>query len=337
MPHSIVRAENEWRFDPVDGAWTVLALNRRTVPPFVVTRESSEASLYEASACPFCTQGAAHDERSGDAFGARVLDRVERGAQCVVALPSPTPLCFVEHEPPPVAPFVAGGALGAHEVLVPLGELNHGATLATLGEGALSGLFTLLARRSLDLREDRRLQSLSLSLLPRPLGRLDHLHASLLATPFPGREAKDPSLCPLCQDLKAAHAAGRVLIEGDGYTAYIPYAPRRTLHVRIAASAHGGIATFAALERLETAAAANDLARVVDQVANALAELAPSAPLILSLLALPISEDHPGAHVLFELTCPFEVDTPLSLGLGVRVVPFLPEELASILRPLVDA
>lgn len=335
MPHPIVRADNEWRFDPVDGAWTLVALNRRTVPPLVATRSPAEAALHAEGECPFCDT--AQPERGqAEPLRGRVLDHIERGRHRLVALPSPTPLCFVEHEPPPATPFVSGGALGAHEVLVPLGELSHDATLASLGTDGLSGLLTLLARRALDLREDHRLQSLSLAVLPRPLGRLDHLHASLLATPFPGREAKDPSLCPLCEDLKAAHATGRVLVEADGYTAYLPYAPRRTLHARVAASAHGGVATFAALERLETAAAANGLARVIDAVATALGRVAPGAPLVLSLPALPLAEGHEGAHVLFEISCPLEADAPLAEGLGVRVVTLPPEELASLLRPMLE-
>lgn len=335
MPHSIVRADNEWRFDPVDGAWTVLALNRRTIPPFALSRPPAEAALHEERDCPFCElaqPGPGHHE----AFRGRVLDHIERGTWRLVAAPSPTPLCFVENEPPPATPFVPGGALGAHEVLVPLGELGHDATLATLGVDGLSGLFTLLARRALDLREDRRLQSLSLSVLPRPLGRLDHLHATLLATPFPGREAKDASLCPLCEDLKAAHVSGRVLAESEGFTAYVPYAPRGTLHVRIAASSHGGVATFAALERLETAAAANGLARVTERVASALSRVAPGAPLTLSLPALPLGEGHEGAHVLLEITCPVEADAPLAAGLGVRVITLAPEELTGMLRRWVE-
>lgn len=335
MLTSIVRADNEWRFDPVDRAWTVLALNRRTLPPPALVPSATEAALLAASTCPFCHPEPASSRGHGPAFG-RSLDRVERGPWTLVALPSPTPLGFVEDGPPPTAPFVAEGALGAHELLVPLGERAHGATLDTLGKEGLSGLFTLFARRALDLREDRRLQSLALVFLPAPMGRLAHPHAALFATPFAGPEAKDAALCPLCEDLKAAHASGRVLLEEDGYTAFVPYAPRRTLHVRVAASRHGGVTTFAALERLETAAAANALATGVERVAKALARLMPKAPLSLSLPALSLARENAGAHALLELTCPLEVDTPLADALGVRVSTFPPEELAAALRRQLD-
>lgn len=321
MSHSIVRADNAWRFDPVDGAWTLVALNRRTLPPLVVRRPEAEEALLAQLGCAFCGP-----------LETRALDRLHRGPFEVVALPSPTPLCFVEHQPPEATPFAMNGALGAHELLVPVGEKAHGASLTGLGESGLSAMLTLLARRASDLRRDVRLLRLSLSFLPAPLARLPHTHAALLAAPFTARHAAERAVCPLCQDLEAARATGRVLVESSGFVAFVPHAPKTTLHVRVAATEHLGVSSFAPLERLETAAAAGALARVVLQVALALEALVPGAGVAFAMPALPLSEEARGAHALFELFVPEGADDALARAHGTRITTLPPEELAGMLR-----
>lgn len=328
---SIVRADNEWRFDPVDGAFTVVALNRRWLPPPPRQRSADERALGQELPCPFC---ASADTLStpDDPFRGRLLDHVERGAVSWVAIPSPTPLAFVEAEVPPATPYTPGPALGAHELLVPLGAPHHAQTLADLSATELSGLITLFARRALDLREDRRLQSVSLALLPASCTRLEHLHAAVLARPFPGYAAREAALCAVCQDIRAADATGRVLHRDADYVAYVPYAPRHTVHIRIAASHHGGASSLGPLEHLESADAADSLGAVVMEITNQVQGFHRGLPLALTLNALPLGREQAGAHLLFELTCPVDADAELAASLRTRIVTFLPEALANLLR-----
>lgn len=343
MPFSILRADNEWRFDPVDEAWTLLALNRRALPPLAPGRDAAEADLRRASDCPFCGVPGAEaampaassptDALLREApFGGRALDQLERDGQRWVTIPSPTPLCFVEHEAPPAAPFTATGALGAHELLLPLGSAWHDAHLASLPPAVAGGILTLLSRRAADLREDARLQSIALSWLPSAMGRLPHHHAVLLAKPFPGRQAQSAALCPLCEDLKSAQANGRVLWEHDGFVAYAPFAPRHNLHVRVVAAQHGGVGTFAALERLEDAHAADGLAEGLVQVARGFSRWAHGAGVALSMPALPLSLEAVGAHVYFEVVVPFDADQALGESLDARIVTLPAEAWLADLR-----
>lgn len=342
MPFSILRADNEWRFDPVDEAWSLLALNRRALPPFAPTRDAGEESLRGASECAFCGVPPAPDavaplEDPRDLlrqppYGGRALDQLQRDDQRWVTIPSPTPLCFVEHEAPPATPFTSTGALGAHELLVPLGSHCHDAHLGTLSPAIAGGILTLLSRRASDLREDARLQSVSLSWLPSASGRLPHHHAALLAKPFPGKQSRSAALCPLCEDLKSAQANGRVLWEHDGFVAYAPFAPRHNLHVRIAAAQHGGVGTFAALERLEDAHVADGLAEGLVQVARGFSRWAHGGGIALAMPSLPLSREAAGAHVYFEVFAPFDTDQALGESLGARIVTLPPDVWLADLR-----
>lgn len=354
MTFTIIRADNEWRYDPVDGAWSLVARNRRTLPPLSVRRTPEEEALRHGAPCPFCdeltqlllpSQAANNDDKDAattpepsvpSPYLHRALDQLDRGTWQMVAIPSPTPLCFVEHEAPPQSPFVSEGALGAHELLLPLGPKAHQISLPRWDVDGISGLLTLLSRRCADLREDRRLQSISMSCLPSTWSRLSHFHASILATPFPGRASKNESLCPICEDLKSAQATGRVLAETDGYIAYIPYAPRHTLHIRIIATQHGGVETFAAMEQLESTAAANALAQLVLRSSQALDALVPNLPLHLNLPSLPLPTQSQGAHLLLELSCPAQNDALLGEGLGARIVALPPEDLVQELKSVVE-
>ena len=355
MTFTIIRADNEWRYDPVDGAWSLVARNRRTLPPLAVRRTSEEEALRHGAPCPFCDLPALPNpsrepeksERTHEDVASteevvpapyvhRALDQLDRGAWQMVAIPSPTPLCFVEHEAPPQSPFVSEGALGAHELLLPLGPKAHQMTLPRWDSDGISGLFTLLSRRCADLREDQRLQSITMSCLPSAWSRLSHFHASVLATPFPGRASQNESLCPVCEDVKAAQATGRVLTENDAYIAYIPYAPRHTLHIRIVAAQHGGSETFASMEQLESNAASTAVAELVLKSSRALEALVPSLPLQLTVPAIPLSTENHGAHLLLELTSPIQNDTMLAEGLGTRIISLPPEDLVQELKGVVD-
>lgn len=173
MAFEILRAENSWRHDPVDDAWTIVTRNRRALEPLDVRPPRGELELHEGHECVFC-------DESVDPVLAEVGHEPR-----LVAVPSPTSLAFVEHDVPPTAPFMHQGALGAHELIIPLGYMNHEARLAALPEGAFEDLLVLFSRRHADLARDVRLQSVRLCVLPTAANRLKHLHGVLLATPFP--------------------------------------------------------------------------------------------------------------------------------------------------------
>lgn len=319
MTH-LLRAENEWRFDLLDEAFTVVARNRRTLEPLEVKMPASEQQVLASLSCPFCEGSVAH-----------ALDRVQGASgREVIALPSPTPIGFVEDEPPPTRAFASGGALAAHEILVATGADMHGKALEDVDEDTLALLLWSYCRRRADLAGDKRLGGASLCVAPAVLSRLPHVHAALLAAPFAAPRFSSVETCPGCRELTDARARGRVVVEGEGVVAYVPFAPRVNVHVRVAAQQHGTTLLSAGHAEEHSREVASVLRDVIARVAR----VAPGATLLLRVCPLPLEEKDDGrtGHLLLELETLFDVDTALSLGLGVRVVTVPPEELAERLR-----
>lgn len=318
----LLRADNEWRFDLLDEQYTLVARNRRVLEPLRVGLPPAEERLRAERRCPFCEDAPAH-----------VIERVaDEDGREVLALPSPTPLTFVEDSPPPAGPFTSAGALGAHELLVASTASLHGASLPNLDEGWLALLLLAFARRRADLAGDRRLLGISLTLPPPTLSRFDHAHGALLATPFAAPRWASAELCPACRELTHARAHGRVLVEREGVAAWIPFAPRADVHVRIASASHGTAALAEDSARTHCQALAKTLVEVVARVTRA----APGAVLLLSSRPLPLAdgEGSKSGHLVLDLEMLFGVDAPLAHGLGARVVSLPPEELAERLRAL---
>lgn len=315
--YAVHRAENAWRYDPVDGQWTVVARNRRVTEPMPLGRPPGENRLDDERSCPFCQRGHEH-----------VIDEVEAGGgERAVALPSPTPLAFVEHGPPPAAPFLEGGALGAHELFVPLGASYHGAAPSALSDGALEALFVLLHRRHGDLARDLRLGALHFALLPALATRVGHLAGVLLGTPFGARPAAPPETCPVIADVEHARRSGRLLVEEGELTAYVPFAPRGTVHVRVTVGTH----PVSRLPPQEEETRAH--ARVIGRLLRALDEAVPEGRAQLTLTRIPL-RPHEGRvpPLLADLELPLESDHLLGRSLGVRITSMPPEDLADVLR-----
>jgi hypothetical protein len=314
MAFEVRRAENEWRYDPVDRAWTVVTRNRRLVSPLDVERAKDERALHQTLECPLCGPMT------------QVLDR--EGA--VVAIPAPSALTFVEDELPPTTPFQISGALGAHEILCVLGSAVHGRDPSDIDEPTFADLLVLFSRRHADLGRDLRLASVSLAMLPVPYARTDHLVASLLATPFPGDDPRPVSACAPCDDHKTAHAQGRVILDDGGIVAYVPFAPRTSLHIRVVAP-HGAV-----VERVPPPeVVVRRYARVIHRALTALQELQKGARLALYLERFPLRPQADGPpHLLASIECINDVDTALGAKLGARIVSAPPEEVARALRTM---
>ncbi len=319
MTH-LIRADNEWRFDLLDEDFSVVTRNRRTLEPLSVQLPASEQRLQASRSCPFCD-----DEPQ------QLLDRV-RGAsgQEVLVLPSPTPLGFVEHGPPPLRAFASAGALAAHELLVASGAKQHGASLTDLDEETLALVLLAYCRRRAELAGDKRLGGVSLCIAPAALSRFAHAHATLLAAPFSAPRYSSVETCPGCRELGDARARGRVVVEGGDVVAYVPFAPRANVHVRLAAVEHG--AELLSLAHAEDRCRA--IARVLHDVIARIGRVAPGAHLLFRVCPLPLSasEDGRRGHLLLEVESLFDVDAVLSQGLSVRVLSVPPEDLAERLR-----
>src|SRR5690606_27969895 len=131
---------------------------------------------------------------------------------------------------------------------------------------------------------DARLGGLSMCIAPAALSRFGHAHAVLLATPFPAPRFSSQETCPVCRELSDARARGRVVVESAGVVAFVPFAPRANVHVRLAPQSHGS-----ALLSAESAEEHSlQLARVLHDVVKRVNQVAPGAELLLRLCPLPL-------------------------------------------------
>jgi hypothetical protein len=251
---NLQRADNEWRYDPVDEAWTLVARNRRMLRPREMAPDSHETRVREGRTCPLCCDDVQHlgeyvIEHRHVHVGGYVAERehahddddddegdeeARRPPVPVVAVVSPTPLLFIENRPPEETHFVSHGALGAHELLAPVGPDFCRLPPSRWGADVCGALFALFAARHTDLARDHRLQSLSFIALPPGAARLAHAHAALMATPFVPRPALPPERCPIKADLDNARENGRLLLDDNGLCVWAPYAPRSSVHLRVA-------------------------------------------------------------------------------------------------------
>lgn len=319
MSDEFWRAENGFRKDPIDQEWTLIARNRRVVPP---------------RSGPRPIEGPAPDPLDARAAAARLphLGERQNGQAHVKAVPSPTPLVFVEQQPPALTPFIESGALGAHELLILAGAPKD-MQVANIDANAFGALFELWAERAHDLAKDLRLQRVGLSLPPVAGRRSPLCAAHLLALPLaPQHPPQVADACVVCAAIKAAQEGGRLVDQREGALSFVPFAPRGAAHVRVVASDHGALLAdasgrVAAAMGTQVAGAAAALARVFETTDLAV-EIAP--------VTLRVSPGQ-AVHVVIDVVASADVDAVAFAQQGVRVCPIPPEDLAAELRSALAA
>jgi len=307
---NIRRGQNTWRFDPVDRLWTVVTQNRQAqwVPPVAADTLGNNPFVDDDFALPF-------------------LDEAVSGNRRAVALPSPTPSLAIEDPPPVFQPFQAEGALGAHELIVPLLPGVDARDAAALSAGELStdsweAMWTVLRRRLWALSNDRRFHQARVLFPAQGQRKLQHPHLHLLALPLP-TDTWPKSACPVCADVQHARDRGRVVATVDDVTAWVPFAPKGALHVRIGADAHVGWMQEDDLSHKDTCSLLRRVTQAVEGVSGGLDVCVAGAQVPLN--------SNEGGHFLLDVFVPYDKDAVFR-DIGVRVCPTSPERLAQLLR-----
>jgi hypothetical protein len=338
---NLQRADNEWRYDPVDEAWTLVARNRRLLRPREMAPDPHETRVREGRTCPLCQNDVQHlgeyvIEHRHVHVGGYVAEREHAHDDApppdarhlpvpVVAVVSPTPLLFIEDRPPDDTHFSSTGALGAHEILAPVGPEFHRLPPSRWGADMCGALFALFASRHYDLSRDHRLQSVSFIALPPGAARLAHAHAALIGTPFLPRPALPADQCPIKADLENAREHGRLLLDEDGLCVWAPYAPRSSIHLRVAVDQ-----TKLPPEPADVLRYGRLIARVLAATDKALG--AARATFALRDVALRPTGGRV-APLLADIEAPLDADAALASALGRRVSSLPPEDLVELLAP----
>ncbi|MCP4504263.1 MAG: hypothetical protein GY822_30450 [Deltaproteobacteria bacterium] len=318
MDFNIRRGQNTWRFDPLDRDWTVVTKNR--TPGL----QQEGEDLVPVGDNPFVQ----------NPFTLPILDdaHVSTESQEVraVALPSPTPCLAIEDPPPVFQPFQAEGALGAHEIIAPLLPDLDAAQAALVSAGDLNSfqweaIWHVMLKRLWALSNDRRFLQARVLFPAISQRRLRHPHLHLLTLPLPTQVgAKDA--CPACADLQHARDRGRVILEIGDFLAWIPFAPRRGLHVRIGNAKH--------THWMHDDNNHKDLTTLLQKCALALQEIAGGTDVCVAGASIPLNNAERG-HTQLDLFVPNDVDDVFQ-EIGLRVCSIDPSRLAQELRELLS-
>jgi hypothetical protein len=318
----IRRAKNTWRFDPVDQAYTLVTGNRSLgalglskLPGAPIDR--AELTRRAAQAL----QGLGEK----NAF----LGTKGEGDTEWVASPSPTPLVFVEEDTVSSLPFSASGALGAHEILCAQNRDLDGLSLWDIASPQWEILLSLFRARSQDLARDVRLFASRLHIRPNAVCRFPLTHGQLLAFPAEIWRGPRDSNCAICEDLAMASEQGTVLTTSKRMVAYVPFAPRSSLHLRIACTQHQSLLSEEDADEL-----IHESSLLLHQALRTLHTFLPQGSYQWSLgpVHLRPEETKTGGHLILDVELLADTDQLTGSGWGIRIANLSPQELASHLR-----
>jgi UDPglucose--hexose-1-phosphate uridylyltransferase len=216
------RPAGELRFDPLTREWVDVVGHRQGRPNL------------PTDACPFCPGGLEAPEPYDVAWFENRWPALAPGA--------PLDLPVAE-----AAGIVSLPAVGACEVV--LFSPEHDQSLATLGRAGVRAVVDLWAARTAALLTREEIEYvLVFENRGRAVGAtIDHPHGQIYGYPFvppvPAQEAAVARAhgCAVCLELRAeTAAASRVVFDGDGWVAWVPYASGQPFGVRAAPRAHVG-------------------------------------------------------------------------------------------------
>jgi len=228
--------------------------------------------------------------------------------------------------------FTALPARGAAEMV--LYTPDHDATMASLGVDGVRKVIDLWAERTTALLARPEIEYV---LVFENRGRLvgatlDHPHGQIYAFPFvpptPRREAEVAAThgCPLCREVPTEIAASvRIVYDGDGWTAYVPFASGWPYGLIVAPSEHA-----ADLASLGGAARDGLATTLVDVLARYDRLFDEPFPYMLWI--------HQGVHLHLHLAPPLRTPDVQryvaagELGSGTLSNPIVPEDAAAALR-----
>ena len=299
---------HELRRDALTGEWVAIVGARQDRPNL------------PASGCPFCVGGL----ESPEPYSVRAFPN--RWPPLVAGAP-------IDLEPPPVDdPFAVRASRGAAEVVLYTPE--HTGSLATVGVDGARAVVDLWAERTAALL-DRPEVAYVLVFENRGAevgATISHPHGQIYGfgavPPLPAREATVAHRgdCPVCAVVTSELAAGtRMVHDGGGWTAHVPFAAGHPFATLVAPRAH-----VVDLPSLDDAARDGLAAALVDVVGRY--DRVHDAPLPYLMWV------HPGVHLHVHFApvhrAPGVLRYVASAEVGAAMLfnPLAPEEAARILR-----
>lgn len=326
---------SELRRDPILSRWVVVTGQPWEDLVRVLQRGRGET----ADGCPFCPGHEA--ETPPEVFAVRSPGPGGTQAPWAVrVVPNKFPFLRIEGDLARVGEGIYDkmSGTGAHEIVIE--SPAHEADWHVLGSPHVAEILRAYRERSRDLRGDRRFRCL---LTARNYGRglaaLPHPHSHILALPVIPKRLEEElrgtleydhrkERCVYCDMIREELRDGRRLIaEGDGFVALVPFAARYPLEVCLLPRSHAH--DFGATEDAALRPLADLLCTLVGRLHTLLSDPAYS----LVLHSSPLGDFvEPRYHWHVEVRVRLPLAEGFEWGTGFFVNPLPPEEAARLLR-----
>jgi UDPglucose--hexose-1-phosphate uridylyltransferase len=326
----------ELRKDPVVGRWVIISTDRGRRP----SDFAPDPVRPRSPNCVFCTGN--EDKTPPEIIAGRATDGVANGpGWSYRVVPNKFPALRIEGdlEPSGEGLFDRMNGVGAHEVIVETPD--HHASLATLSLDAVTDVLLAYRERVLDLKKDPRFEYV---LVFKNHGEaagasLEHPHSQLIATPIipimvteelagSGQYYEMKERCVWCDIVRQERRARqRVIVEGNGFMALAPFAPRFPCETWLLPTRHRSAFEESGIEDLRgLAAVLGDFLRRMDRVLH---EPAYNFMLHTAPLKEPALEHF---HWHLEIIPKLTKVAGFEWGSGFFINPVPPEDAAAALR-----
>jgi UDPglucose--hexose-1-phosphate uridylyltransferase len=321
----------EFRQDPVNGRWVIIASERGRRP----TDFETPPHKVRGGFCPFCPGNESYTPR--EIYGVRK----DGGRWSLRVVPNKFPVLEIEGDLGRAGDGIYDrmNGLGAHEVIVETPD--HDTTLGRLEVPAVEDVLRAYHARYTDLKRDGRLRYV---LLFKNDGEaagasVDHPHSQLIAMPIVPRRAKEElagakrhfeykERCIYCDILRQELSEGtRVVLENEAFVALSPYAARFPFETWIVPKVHQS--SFEAL----SGTGFRTLARTLKNVLMRLARALDDPPYNYMIHTAPLQDEPiPYYHWHMEVIPKLTKVAGFEWGSGFYVNPTPPEEATRFLR-----
>jgi UDPglucose--hexose-1-phosphate uridylyltransferase len=325
----------ELRKDPVVGRWVIISTERARRPsdfaptPVRVTGGN----------CVFCPGNEAKTpEEVLAGRPSRTAPNTPGWTYRVV--PNKFPALRIEGELDPSGEglYDRMNGVGAHEVVIETPD--HGATLASLGEDAVTDVLLAFRERVLDLKKDPRFEYI---LIFKNHGEaagasLEHPHSQLIATPIIPVMVKEEldgaarywelkQRCVWCDMIRQDRGGARMVFEDNGFMALAPFAPRFPFETWIMPRSHRSSFEESGYEELL------GLARTVREFLQRTNRILNTPPYNFMLHTAPLRDSKlPYFHWHLEIIPKLTKVAGFEWGSGFFINPMAPEDSAAHLR-----
>ena len=318
------------------GRWVIISTDRARRPSDVAT----EPVRPTGANCVFC-EGNERKTPPELLAGRAPGSAADRPGWSYRIVPNKFPALRIEGEIDPVGEglFDRMNGVGAHEVVIE--TPRHDGSLATLSPEAVTDVLVACRDRIRDLKQDPRFQYI---LIFKNHGEaagasLEHPHSQLIATPIipvmvaeelagSGRYFEIKERCVWCDIVRQeTRTQRRIVLEGDGFTALAPFAPRLPFETWILPTRHRAAFEESGVDELR------GLARVLGEFLRRMNGVLRDPPYNFMLHTAPL-RDAPveSFHWHLEIIPKLTKVAGFEWGSGFYINPIPPEDAAEALR-----